>query len=55
MHSMNTAGITRGGDALVCRGRLLLTAADVRVGELDSLTELKEGEGRRALCTFSRC
>jgi hypothetical protein len=31
---MDTAGITRGGD--------------VRVGELDSLTEIKEGEGKKS-------
>ena len=42
---MGTAGITRGGDVSVRRGRLLLTGADVRVGELDSLTEIKEGGG----------
>ena len=41
---MDTVGITRGGDVSVRRGRLLLTAANVRVGELDSLTEIKEGE-----------
>jgi len=40
---MDTAGITRDGDGLVRRGRLLLTTADVRVGELDSLRDQRRG------------
>jgi hypothetical protein len=42
----------RGGDVSVRRGRLLLTAVDVRVGELDSLTDVKEGEGKSSLHIF---